>query len=138
MFPGSSHLPSPKATERRATKSLRILVVDDEATAREIISVYLKKAGHEVHVAETGTAGLAEAEQKKWDLVLTDGKLGDMTGRELALAIKGINPHLPVILVTGSQAPPQQGTVPGSPFDAILEKPFRREALHSVIATVCG
>lgn len=138
MFPGSSHLPPGKPSDRRAAKSLRILVVDDEANARQIISVYLKKQGHDVQTAESGTAGLAQVEQGVWDVVLADGKLGDMTGRELALAIKGINPKIPVILVTGSQAPLQEGVVQGSPFDAVLEKPFGREALYAAIVKVCG
>ena len=138
MFPGSSHLPTGKPSERRPAKALRILVVDDEANARQIIAAYLKKKGHEVHAAECGTAGLAQVEQGIWDVVLTDGKLGDMTGRELALAIKGINPQIPVILVTGSQAPLQQGAIIGSPFDAVLEKPFGRDALYAVIAKVLG
>ena len=138
MFPGSSHLPSGKPSPRRPAKTLRILVVDDEANARQIITVYLKKQGHEVHTAESGTVGLAQVEQGIWDVVVTDGKLGDMTGRELALAIKGINPQIRVILVTGSQAPSQQGAIQELPFDAILEKPCKRDALYAAIATVCG
>jgi two-component system sensor histidine kinase EvgS len=116
-------------------KRLKILVVDDEPNVRMIIAAYLN--AHEVHTAENGVLGLEKFRAVAWDVVITDGDLGDITGWQLAAAIKETHPLTPVILVTGSN-----DVLPGpgerSPFAAALTKPFGRLAINAAVAKVCG
>src|SRR5687768_9234078 len=130
----SHHSSESTASESRR---LKILLVEDEATVRTIITAYLAKL-HEVETAESGTEGLRRFKTGVWDVVLCNGKLGDMNGVELATAMKAINPATPIILVTGSTyALPKEPEGP-SLFAGRVEKPFGRETLQAAIAAACS
>ena len=116
---------------------LKVLVVEDEANVRTIISAYLQKL-HDVETAENGAQGLERFKAGSWDVVLCDGKLGDMNGFELATSIRAINPATPIILVTGSAYSLPTMPEGESLFAARLEKPFGREALQAAIAAACA
>ncbi len=79
---------------------LRILVVDDEASQRELIGGFLRKQGHEVLLAGSGAEALARARETRVDLVLSDFKMPGMSGLELLRGVKAVNPEIPFILVT--------------------------------------
>jgi len=81
-------------------ESLRIVVVDDESAQRELIVGFLKKQGHEVFPAATGPEALALVRDRRVDLVLSDCRMPGMSGPELLLEIKTINPEIPLILMT--------------------------------------
>jgi two-component system NtrC family response regulator len=80
--------------------SLRIVVVDDEPTQRELIGGFLRKQGHEVFLAGNGLDALALIRERQVDLVLSDCRMPGMSGPELVLAIKAVNPEIPLILMT--------------------------------------
>ena len=71
------------------SRTARILLVDDNLNLRQAVSSLLKKAGHEVIEAETGTEGLHLAKAQKPDLVLLDVVLPDVNGIEVCRRIKG-------------------------------------------------
>jgi len=56
----------------------------------------------------------------------------------LALHIRHTFPHLPIILITGVPAGLSRAKEPGNPFDKVLAKPFRLDALFSSIHAVLG
>ncbi len=58
----------------------RILVVDDDRTTRELLSLQLRSAGHTVETAGGGAAALARVRRKKFDLVLLDVWMPGMDG----------------------------------------------------------
>jgi sigma-B regulation protein RsbU (phosphoserine phosphatase) len=66
-----------------------VLVVDDEAPIRDILSFYLKRAGYTVLLAENGRVALAEMARLKPDLILSDLRMPEMAGDELCQAVKG-------------------------------------------------
>ncbi len=66
----------------------KILVVDDEADLREVLRYALTDGGHEVHVAETGAAGLTKAFQLEPDVVLLDLMLPDIPGTDVCRMLK--------------------------------------------------
>jgi two-component system NtrC family response regulator len=80
--------------------ALRILVVDDEASQRELMGGFLKKQGHEVLSAGSGAEALSRLRETRVDLVLSDFKMPGMSGLELLRSVKGVNPEIPFILVT--------------------------------------
>ncbi|MGE5849434.1 MAG: sigma-54-dependent transcriptional regulator, partial [Candidatus Methylomirabilota bacterium] len=80
--------------------ALRILVVDDEASQRELIGGFLKKQGHEVLSAGSGAEALTRLREVRVDLVLSDFKMPGMSGLEVLRGVKAVNPEIPFILVT--------------------------------------
>lgn len=80
---------------------LRVLVVDDESWSRTHLAKQLVADGHMVDTAASGTEGLEKFLGGVFDVVVTDRAMPDMSGEELAEAVKRHNPAKPVILATG-------------------------------------
>ena len=80
----------------------RILVVEDEADLRQVLSYNLRDAGHEVILAAEGRKGLALANEQPPDLVLLDLMLPDVSGLEVCRSLKSNERtrDIPVIMVT--------------------------------------
>jgi two-component system NtrC family response regulator len=80
--------------------SIRILVVDDEASQRELVSGYLKKQGYEVFAAGGGEQALEIFRREPMQLILTDQRMPDLSGLDLLKAVRSINPETQVIVMT--------------------------------------
>lgn len=85
-----------------------VLIVDDEQTTLDAMSEALKRVGYQVVVATSGFEALALAQSNKLDIVLVDLKLPDLSGMEVLRRIKGANPQIEVIMITG------YGTIEGA------------------------
>jgi len=117
----------------------RILFVDDEPAAAKLMFTALSKLGYET-VTENAPARaleLLKAEPEKFDLVITDLSMPEMTGLELAAAIHQARPDLPVILLTGygqdidqAQPPEHYG------IRQVLIKPVKLNVLASSIYAI--
>jgi two-component system response regulator AtoC len=82
-------------------ESMKILVVDDEASIREMIKKGLSQmGGYSVKVAQNGAEAIEKIEKDIFDLVLTDLKMPEMDGLELLKTIEGTRPEVMVILMT--------------------------------------
>lgn len=79
----------------------KIVVVDDEADICFLLKRFLSKNDFIVETAQNGKDGLALIESISPDLVMTDFRLGDITGTELLTAIKSKRPNVPVLIITG-------------------------------------
>ena len=75
-----------------------ILVIDDEEAIRESLYDIITSAGHQATMAERGQEGLDYFEKGMYDLVITDLRMPEMDGWELAQAVRDRKPHTPVIL----------------------------------------
>lgn len=78
----------------------RILVVDDEESMCQYLSILLKKEGYEVLTANSGQQALQVVESTPLDLVMTDIQMPKMDGIQLLRGIKGMSPNIPVIIMT--------------------------------------
>jgi len=123
--PAEDH--SPKAVRR-----LQVLLVDDNLSVHEAISQFLQLDGHSVDVVSTPHEALEKFRETPYDLVLTDWSMPDMSGNQLALAIKALSPRTPILMMTGfgNTGLVAQGT---TGFDAVLAKPFTRGELQAAI-----
>jgi CheY-like chemotaxis protein len=114
-------------------KPLRILIVEDDALVRDVITMFLRGDRHELSVAANGQEGLDQFRAAPFDLVLTDRAMPEMTGEQLAVAIKKLNPSCPIILLTGfgDMLMTKQGPPEG--VDLIVSKPFTLDNLREAV-----
>ncbi|HPF71409.1 MAG TPA: sigma-54 dependent transcriptional regulator, partial [Candidatus Krumholzibacteria bacterium] len=78
----------------------RILVVDDEDSMCQYLSILLQKEGYDVTTANGGAEALRLLEGKPVDVVMTDIQMPKMDGIQLLKGIKGMDPTMPVIIMT--------------------------------------
>lgn len=118
--------------------SLRILLIDDEESVRSSISMLLESAGHQVDVAENAEAGVAAFFHGKYDVVICDYTMPDMTGRRVASIVKERDPDVYFILITGWPLT-QLETLPDAlAEDFVLEKPFTIHSLTNALYKCIG
>jgi len=84
-----------------ATRARSVLIVDDEAGIREVLSAILEDEGYEIHTAEDGLVGLSLLKTEIIDLVLLDVWLPNMGGIDVLKAIKKDWPDLAVVIISG-------------------------------------
>lgn len=118
---------APVAVEKKA---LRILVVDDDAHMRNVVTRLLAREGHEVAQAGNGVEALEQAELSRFDLLLTDHAMPGMNGVELAALMRGVDPEQRVILFTGY--PIAKEAMP-TDIACLLKKPAQPQDLHAAI-----
>jgi two-component system, NtrC family, response regulator PilR len=78
----------------------KILVVDDEDSMCQYLSILLQKEGYQVRAVNSGLEALAIVESESIDLVMTDIQMPKMDGIQLLKGIKNIEPTTPVIIMT--------------------------------------
>jgi DNA-binding NtrC family response regulator len=82
------------------SRAANILVIDDERGIRSLCKDVLGRAGHDVEVADTATAGLAAVQRRRFDLVLCDINLPDQDGLSILPAMLATSPPPTVLLIT--------------------------------------
>ena len=78
----------------------RILIVDDEDSMCQYLSILLEKDGHETTIAHSGREAMELMQQEPFDVVLTDIQMPGMDGIELLKAVKELDPCTPVVIMT--------------------------------------
>ncbi len=78
-----------------------IVVIEDEPVLRRQLARALEAVGHEVHVAELGSEGVATVREQPADLVLLDLRLPDASGLDVLSSIRSVDASIPVVLMTG-------------------------------------
>ncbi len=79
----------------------RILIVDDEAPTRELVSLHLRKRGFDVTAARMVCEAREYLESSEFDLAILDIDLAGENGLDLLLHARRVRPTLPVIMFTG-------------------------------------
>jgi signal transduction histidine kinase/CheY-like chemotaxis protein len=115
----------------------RILVVDDNADAAELLADALRERGHVVSTAEDGPTALRLAETFHPDIAVLDIGLPVMDGYELATKLREMRPApTALIAVTGYGQPEDRARGTAAGFDAHLVKPIELPTLEQAIAGV--
>ncbi len=78
----------------------KILIVDDEINTLKVLSAALKSSSIQVETARSGEEALDFMKKKKYSLVISDFKMGGMSGEDLLEKAKTLHPDLPFILLT--------------------------------------
>ncbi len=135
---GAEKAPPATRVPAAASRTLKILVVEDEPLVREVLGVYLSEDHHEVTVACNGREGLEKFREGQFDLVMTDRAMPEMNGDELAVEVKKLKPKQPLILLTGfGDLMTSAGELPPG-IDLIVSKPFTLNTLRGAIAKAVG
>jgi two-component system, NtrC family, response regulator HydG len=108
----------------------RVLIIDDNETMREGMAVTVRRMGHEVVTAGSGSEGLAALKKQAADFVITDLKMEGVGGLEVLEAVKRIDQSCPTLIVTafGTVETAVQAMRLGA-MD-FLQKPFAPEVLR--------
>jgi two-component system nitrogen regulation response regulator NtrX len=112
-----------------------ILVVDDEADIRELVSGLLEDEGHAVRVAANSDEALAAIRARKPSLALLDIWMqgGGLDGLELLDLIKELDPDLPVVMISGhGNIETAVSALQRGAYD-FIEKPFKSDRLVVVV-----
>jgi len=114
-------------------QTARILVVDDDGVARELLADALKKEGYEVEAFSSGEEAIERGRRGQIDLVLTDLKMGTVDGLTVLREFKRFSPDTSIVLLTSF------GSLEGA-IEAIkqgaydyLAKPFKKEEIKLVV-----
>ncbi len=116
-----------------------ILVVDDEATIRKVISRLLERAGYRVRTAGTGEEALQLVRQHHFDAAICDLRMAGTSGAVLCERIWNTAPDLAGKLIVAS------GDLSGDGVDALVDrsgvppvsKPFTADDLLRAVAAIC-
>ncbi|MBD9391472.1 response regulator [Acidovorax sp. ACV01] len=113
-----------------------ILIVDDSASVRQVVSIALKQAGYDVIEAIDGMNALAKLDGRKLHLVISDVNMPRLDGIGFLTQMKA-NPaykFTPVIMLTteAGEAKKQEGRIAGA--KAWVVKPFQPEQLLGAVA----
>ncbi len=110
-----------------------ILVVDDDPPIREALAAGLKKLGHEILTAGTGSAALEEVRRHPVDLAIIDLKLPDMDGTDLFAALRIIRPEAIAIMISGLATVNDAVTALKKGIYDFITKDFRMHELRKVV-----
>ncbi|XVJ71152.1 MAG: response regulator [Rhizobacter sp.] len=112
-----------------------ILIVDDSASFRQVVSIILRSAGYDVVEAQDGKDGLAKLATKRAHLIISDINMPVMDGFEFLKAVKAMPDYkfTPVVMLTteSAQAKVQQGKASGA--KAWMVKPFDPPQILAVV-----
>ena len=116
----------------------RLLIVDDEASIRDMLAFFFHKRGFEVMTASNFTEGQASVLRSTPDLVLCDIKMPDGNGLDLLKKIKAESPKTPVIMITAHTSTADAIDAMKAGAVDYIAKPFNVEELGLIVDRALG
>lgn len=116
---------------------MKVLVVDDSVSMRQMLSIILKGAGHEVVEAPDGHVGLSSFDSSV-DVVVTDYNMPNMGGIELIRSIRSGSEHrqVPILMLTTESDVIKKTEGREAGATAWITKPFNRDSLLGTIEKI--
>lgn len=113
----------------------RVLVIDDDPRARDLVAAFLESAGYEVWCATGGVNGLTLADANQPDIVVLDLQMPRMDGYEICRILRQgpRTREIPVVMLTASDDPALNQKAYAAGAQACVPKPFRKEGLIAAI-----
>ena len=137
----------PRATRGTATAARtpapaagrpRVLVVDDEATIRDLLSKTLALAEYDVDLAPDGRTALERLRMIPYDLLITDLKMPGVDGLAVIREARRLKADIPVIIITGFSTEASAIEAVNLGVSGYLTKPFRVPRVLAVAAKALG
>ncbi|MCI0471791.1 MAG: sigma-54 dependent transcriptional regulator [Candidatus Aminicenantes bacterium] len=117
-------------------RNLKILIVDDDSSIRNMLGIVLKKAGYEVAACENGYVALENLNRESYDLVISDIKMPGLDGIELLKKIKVLDAAIPVIMITAYASTNDAVEAMKLGAENYITKPFNIEELKLIIERI--
>jgi CheY-like chemotaxis protein len=116
----------------------RILIIEDEPDIVELIKTRVESVGYRTIAAYDGVEGLEMAKKELPDLILLDILMPKMDGITVAMRLKKMEEtkHIPIIIVSVTKGPDEEGIAKKIGVDDYLYKPLDAEELLGKIAKV--
>jgi CheY-like chemotaxis protein len=113
----------------------QILIIDDDTSIVMVLQEILENQGYTVTSASSGAEALEQIrrEPARFDLVITDLTMPQMTGLELARALSSLRPNLPVVLITGYGDAISPSEYQAAGIREWLSKPFSAGEITGII-----
>ncbi len=113
-------------------KKYRLLIIEDNKEMRSLLKDFFEEEGFEVDSVDDGAGAFPKLTRMTFDLIITDIWMAGLSGLDILPAMKRINPHIPVIVITafGSEEMRRRAMARGA--DAYLEKPLQLEKLKNL------
>ena len=112
---------------------IRILVVDDELSMREFLSILLEREGYDVTVAGSAEEALRLMDTALFDLVLSDVNMPGLSGIDLLARIKQISPETAVLMLTAFSTAEQAVEAMKLGAYDYIGKPFKNEEIKQLV-----
>ncbi|MEI6209453.1 MAG: sigma-54 dependent transcriptional regulator [Desulfuromonadales bacterium] len=112
---------------------IKILVVDDELSMREFLSILLEREGYSVSVAGNAEEALRMMELSLFDLVLSDVNMPGLSGIDLLTRIKKLSPETGVLMITAFSAAEQAVEAMKLGAYDYIAKPFKIEEIKQLV-----
>ncbi len=119
---------------RDASPGAKILVVDDESSMRELLSLLLSRHGYDVQCAENGRKALEILQAGQFDLVVTDIRMQPVNGLEVLKQCKAISPRTIVIMISAYASTELAVEAMNEGAYDYFPKPFNKDEILSVIS----
>ncbi|MBA2339863.1 MAG: sigma-54-dependent Fis family transcriptional regulator [Pyrinomonadaceae bacterium] len=110
-----------------------LLIVDDEPSMRQLLTLVFSRANHKVRAAENGRHALELLRKEKADLIISDVKMPDMGGIELLRAARELLPDVAVVMMTAFATVDTAREAFKLGADDFIQKPFDIEELKLII-----
>ena len=123
---------------QHALAGLRLLVVEDDADARDVLSLILRGYGAEVTEADSGQTALAVPLHQRFDVLVSDIGLPDINGGELLKRLRNGGRTMSAVAVTAFATEEDRRRLTGLGFDAHVAKPVDPVLLARAVAKVAG
>jgi excisionase family DNA binding protein len=116
----------------------RILVVDDEATVRDVVAGELLRADYDVETASDGASAVERLREKTYDLLITDLKMPGMDGLSVIREARRRSADMPIIIITGYSTEASAIEAINLGVSGYLTKPFRLPRIVTIAARAMG
>ena len=130
--------PAPAVRPQAGTARPRVLVVDDEASIRDLLSKTLALAEYDIDVAPDGRSALERMRMYAYDLLIADLKMPGMDGLALIREAKRFKADLPVLIITGFSTESSAIEAVNLGVAGYLTKPFRVPQVLAAAARALG
>jgi CheY-like chemotaxis protein/class 3 adenylate cyclase len=126
------------ASKMLSQRPERLLVVDDSAAIRHLVSDCLKRQGFKVTTAVDGQDGFEKAQSEKFHLILTDYDMPRMTGFELVVALRRSEQtrDIPIVMLTARDTKRDQAQMRAAGLNSYLVKPFGTDKCIALVERV--
>jgi CheY-like chemotaxis protein len=132
----ASPAPADEVTRASSRPGSRVLLVDDFAMNRDVIGAFLRNAGHDVRLAESGHDGVRLAAEQDFDLILMDIRMPEMDGLEATRRIRALpdpNGQVPILALTACCLPEQILECQAAGMDGHVAKPVEHATLMQAV-----